>query len=106
MNEWSILTHDDLPPAPGQRPSPPAGQFPDGTVPGAPPIAPIEAERIARQHDIAHVVRSAAAQVADRQRRRMLFDRALLVEFAESADDVVVLLAELRALGVNVRRAP
>jgi hypothetical protein len=101
---WSIFSHDDLPPAPGRRAAPPTGQFPDGQVPRAPELPPIEAERISRQREIARVVRHIAERVEDRRRRQMLTDRALLVEVADSSDRVLELLAELEGLGVKVER--
>ncbi|MEK6271475.1 MAG: hypothetical protein AABM42_02355 [Actinomycetota bacterium] len=101
---WSIFTHADLPPLPGHRPGPPAGRFPDGQVPRAPELPPIEAERIRRQGKVARAVRHAADRVPDRRRRQMLTNRALLIEVAGSADEVVELLDEVRRLGVRIRR--
>jgi hypothetical protein len=102
---WSVLTHGDLPPLPGRPLSAPLDhRLADGHVPSAPPLPPIEAERIARQREIARVARHAAERVQDRRRRQMLADRALLVEVADSSDRVLELLAELEGLGVKVER--
>lgn len=102
---WSLFIHDDLPPLPGRSASAPLGHpLVDGQVHGGiPPLPPIEAERIDRQGKVAKVVRHAADQVPG-SRRRMLRDRALLVEVADSSDEVLELLSELKALGVDVER--
>jgi Rad3-related DNA helicase len=57
-----------------------------------------EAERIERQRAAARAIRGAASQV-DGRRRRMLADRAFLIEIASDADAVLDLLREVEALG-------
>jgi hypothetical protein len=105
MNGWSISTHDDLPPLPGRRSSSPlAHRLPGGQVPSAPPISPIDSERIARQGAIARTIRQVLPDLPSRRRQRMLADRALLIEVADSADEVLELLDEVEQLGVKVGR--
>ena len=102
---WSIFTHADLPPLSGRPPSAPLREpLPDGLVPGVPPLPTIEAERIDRQRKVAARIRGVLGQVDGNQRRQMLADRALLIETADSADEVLVLLDEVERLGVKVRR--
>lgn len=60
-----------------------------------------EAARIERQQGLARVIRGAAARVEGR-RQQQLRDRALLIELAGSAEDVIVLVDEVRALGVRL----
>lgn len=58
------------------------------------------AERIALQHEIARAVRSTG------HLGRALEDRALLIETASSADEVIELLDEVERLGVKVEGRP
>ncbi|MGH2964770.1 MAG: hypothetical protein ACRDMH_05240 [Solirubrobacterales bacterium] len=103
---WSILTHGDLPPAPGRAPSPPDpdGPFPDGIVPSAPPLSKFDTERIERQRAVASAIRGAIERMTDRPRWKMLRDRALLIEVADHVDEVLELLDEVRDLGVEIER--
>ena len=104
MTSWSIFTHGDLPSARGRVASVPlARRLTNGLVPSAPLVSPREAERIARQRSIAAAVREVAEQV-DGSHRRLIRDRAFLIEVANAADQVLELLAELAALGLHVDR--
>jgi hypothetical protein len=60
-------------------------------------------DRIERQAQLARAIRSAAAQ-AKGERKLMLVDRALLIELATSVDEVLVLLEEVEALGMEIER--
>ena len=105
MTTWSIFSHDDLPPTPERTPSPPAGSFPTGLVPSAPPISPREVERIERQRAIAQAIRGGVGQVDGDAHRRMLTNRALLIEVGDERD-VLPLLEEVEALGLQIERHP
>lgn len=60
-----------------------------------------EAERVELQARIASAIRGAGA---DARQRGKLADRALLIETAPTADEVVELLDEVERLGVAVER--
>ena len=60
-----------------------------------------EAKRIEHQRGLARVIRGAAERAAGR-RQQPLRDRALLIEVADSAEDVITLIDEVRDLGVRL----
>jgi len=64
----------------------------------------MNAERIERQRAIAWAIRGVLKQVQDAECRQMLADRALLIEVADSPDDVLKLLGEVAALGMQIER--
>jgi hypothetical protein len=61
-----------------------------------------EAKRIERQAEVAHAVRAAAVVADPDDRCRKILDRALLIEVADTADEVLILIDEVRRLGVRL----
>jgi hypothetical protein len=58
-----------------------------------------------RQRELAGAIRTAAAELHG-DRRRAVLDRTLLIEVADSTDEVLELLGEIVKLGVEVERRP
>jgi hypothetical protein len=107
MSPWSLFTHADLPPLPGQLVPP--GRAPEnlqnGLVRQRPDerVSDYDARRIERQAAVARAVHDAARRT-NGWRRWKLEDRALLIATAGSADEVLRLIGAVEDLGVHVRR--
>jgi hypothetical protein len=64
-----------------------------------------DSQRIARQGAIARAIRGAIENI-DGPNRQKLADRALLIEVADSTDQVLELLDEVERLGVKLQVQP